>query len=77
MNIVRISDTVVMVDNVRYIKSWKGTKVRKTTSPLPKQSRGPYMKAYRRRKYEATARQKAIFDEILRFMECHRVPLPS
>ena len=46
--VIWIDEKTIMVNKIRFIRSWKGTKVPKEKGP--KKSRCAYMKSYRERK---------------------------
>ena len=70
-----LDEKTILINNVRYIKSWKGTK--KTPKTRTKQNRAPYMREYRLKKRDEVAHNIALFDKMRRQMLLHNVPLPS
>ena len=46
--VIWIDEKTIMINQIRFIRSWKGTKVPKEKNP--KKSRCAYMKSYRERK---------------------------
>ena len=75
MHVVFLDEKTILINNVRYIKSWKGTK--KTPKTRTKQNRAPYMREYRLKKRDEVAHNIALFDKMRRQMLLHKVPLPS
>ena len=74
MHVVFLDEKTILINNVRYIRSWKGTKPKKIRK---KQDRAPYMKKYRMKKRDEVAHNIAYFDKMRRQMLLHNVPLPS
>lgn len=53
---------ICSIDNVLYIRSWRGTK-KSTRRPVDKKERKRYMQAYRRKKRLELFELKLFFDE--------------